>query len=193
VLLVRHGETEWSRAGRHTSRTDLPLTAQGEADAARLRDRLAALLDGRSVTLALTSPLRRAVGTARLAGLDAAFQPDLAEWDYGRYEGLTTEEIQRERPGWTVWTGGCPGGETLEQVAARADRVIARVRAEADPGEGSDGVVVLVGHGHLLRVLAARWLGAPPEVGGWLALGAGSLSELGWEHDAPVVVRWNLD
>jgi len=186
VVLVRHGETEWSRDGRHTgSRSDPPLTEVGRAAARALAPRLA----GRQFALVLTSPLQRAGETARLAGLDGVeVEPDLREWDYGEYEGLTTAQIREHAPGWTIWTGGCPGGETIEQVAARADSVIGRVRAALGPEQAA----ALVAHGHILRVLASRWVGAPPQAGGWLALDTASLSDLGWEREAAVVSHWNL-
>jgi broad specificity phosphatase PhoE len=184
LLLVRHGETTWSKCGRHTGRTDLALTETGEAQARGLAPRLAGLRPA----LVVTSPLTRAATTARLAGFDdAVVDPDLAEWDYGDYEGMTTVEIQQRVPGWSIWTGSCPNGETIDQVAARADRVIARVLDEAGPGQ----TAVLFGHGHILRVLAARWLGASPDTGRWLALGTGSLSQLGWERATAVIEHWN--
>lgn len=182
AVLVRHGATTWSASGQHTGRTDIPLTATGEAQAEELRSRLA----GQSFALVLSSPLGRARRTAELAGLDHVIdEPDLVEWDYGDAEGKTTEEIRRRWPGWTVWDGPWPGGETIDQVAARADRVVARVR------QLDTGVAALVGHGHMLRVLAARWLGAPPQAGRWLALDTGTLCELGWEHETAVVRHWN--
>jgi probable phosphoglycerate mutase len=189
VVLVRHGETEWSRSGRHTGSTDVPLTRHGEQQAAAIRPLLAA----RNFALVLTSPRARARHTAERAGLvSAEVCDDLAEWDYGGYEGRTTPEISRElgRP-WTVFADGVlPGatpGETLEQVGARADRVLARVR----PVVAAGGSVALVGHGHQLRVLGARWLGLPPDGGALLQLDAGSLSGLGTEHDRPVITLWN--
>src|ERR1044071_3424594 len=148
IWLVRHGETEWSRSGQHTSRTDLPLTAEGERQAATLKRMLAE----HSFALVLSSPMKRAVDTCRLVGLTPEISNDLLEWDYGDYEGLTTPEIQKKVPGWTVWTGTAPNGETVDQVAARADRVIARALAANEE-------VALFGHGHVLRVLAARWIG----------------------------------
>jgi probable phosphoglycerate mutase len=183
LLLARHGETEWSATGRHTGRTDLPLTRNGRRRASELARKLA----GRSFALVLTSPLRRAVETCELAGLGASAQPrdDLHEWDYGSYEGMTTPEIQRERPGWSLWRDGTPGGETGADVGGRADRVIAEVRA-------ADGNAIAFGHGHMLRVLGARWVGLSGECGGLLALGTGALCTLGYEHDLPVVVHWNL-
>jgi broad specificity phosphatase PhoE len=182
VWLVRHGETEWSRDGRHTSRTDLPLTAKGEAEARALVDVLA----GVAFDLVLVSPRDRAIVTAKLAGHPAAVpEPDLVEWDYGEYEGLTTPEIRETAPGWELWTHPTPGGETEDQVAARADRVIARVLAEARER------ALLVAHGHFLRVLASRWVGQPPRFGRHLLLGTATLSILGWERDNHTLARWN--
>jgi broad specificity phosphatase PhoE len=182
LWLMRHGETEWSRDGVHTSRTDLPLTPEGERRAANLKR----ILGDRSFALVLTSPMRRAIDTCRLAGYGNAAQitPDLREWDYGSYEGRTTTDIQIENPGWTIWTGTPPGGESAEQVAARADRVIERALSAA-------GDVGVFGHGHMLRVLGARWLGSPPTDGRFLALSTGSVSVLGWEREARVIERWN--
>ncbi len=183
VWLARHGETEWSRSGRHTSVTDLPLTAEGERAAKALRDRLA----GATFDLVLSSPLRRALDTARLAGFGDRLEvePDAHEWRYGDYEGLTTAQIQETVPGWTLWTHPSPGGETGAEVAARVDRMIERIRRDCR------GRALLFAHGHLLRVLAARWIGLGPEAGANLVLGVATLSELGWERDAPAVVRWN--
>lgn len=185
LWLVRHGETEWAASGRHTSRTDVDLTAGGRAQAKALASELASIGFG----LVLSSPRRRALDTARLAGFAerVTVDPDLSEWDYGRYEGLTTEEIRRRVPGWTIWHGEAPGGETGDQVSARADRVIARVA-----GAGVERAIVF-SHGHMLRVLAARWLGLPAADGGWFALDVASISVLGWEHGARVVVRWNVE
>jgi len=180
IWLVRHGETEWSRSGQHTSRTDLPLTPEGERQAAGLKRMLA----GHSFALVLSSPMKRAVDTCRLVGLTPALSDDLREWDYGDYEGLTTSEIQKSAPGWTVWTGASPNGETVDQVAARAERVIARAVAEA-------GDVALFGHGHLLRILAARWIGLEPSGGRLLALSTASLSVLGHEREARIIRLWN--
>jgi probable phosphoglycerate mutase len=181
VWLVRHGETEWSRDGRHTSTTDLELTPGGETVAVSLRGRL----DDESFALVLTSPRRRARDTARLAGHpDAEVDADLAEWDYGDLEGLTTQEVREDLPGWTIWRGPVPGGESAEQVSARLDRVVARCRA-------TDGRVLLFGHGHSLRALAARWLGLPVADGRLLRLDTATVSVLGWEHESPVVLRWN--
>ena len=187
LILLRHGETEWSRDGRHTGRTDLPLTPRGEEQARAL----APALKGRTFSLVLTSPATRARRTAELAGLAGCeVDTDLWEWDYGGYEGITTADIRKRRPGWYLWRDGViPGdadhpGEQVDAVAARADEVIARVtRAE--------GTVVLVSHGHFLRVLAARWLGLPPVDGRFLRLDTGTVSALGFEHEEHAVVRWN--
>lgn len=183
VWLVRHGETEWSRTLRHTGRTDVALTAFGEGQARAL----AAALAGHAFARVLTSPLRRAADTCALAGFGPVARPaeDLVEWDYGAYEGRTTEEIRREAPGWTVWSGPVPEGEPIAAVAARADRVIAELAA-------ADGDVLVFGHGHQLRVLAARWLGLAPEVGRLLVLDAAARSVLGHEHGARVLLAWNL-
>ena len=184
IWLVRHGETEWSRSGQHTSRTDLPLTPAGEEHAESLRRMLA----GHRFALVLSSPMKRAVDTCRLVGLtpEVPFETtdDLREWDYGDYEGLTTPEIQKRVPEWTVWTGMAPNGETIDQVAARAERVIERALA-------ANGDVALFGHGHLLRVLAARWTGLEPSAGKLLALSTASLSVLGYERDTRVIRLWN--
>ncbi len=182
VVLVRHGQTEWSRDGRHTGRTDVPLEPAGRAEA----EAVGAALAGSAFALVLTSPLARAAETCRLAGLGGRAEPtgDLLEWDYGEYEGRTSDDIRAERPGWTLWTGGVPGGETAADVGRRADRVLARARA-------AGGDTVCFAHGHVLRVLAARWLGLPPVGGRLLALDAGSVSVLGWERETPVVARWN--
>jgi broad specificity phosphatase PhoE len=181
LYLARHGETEWSRLGRHTGRTDVPLTDVGRDQAGTLGARLA----GHPFALVLTSPLSRASETARLAGFrDAIADPDLQEWDYGELEGRRTDEIRVDLPDWLIWNGPWPGAETIDAVAARADRVIARARA-------ADGDVLVFSHGHLLRILAARWLGLPPSAGGQFALTTATLSVLGWERGAPVVDRWN--
>jgi len=180
LWLVRHGETEWSAAGRHTSSTDLALTAEGERKATAVGQ----LLAGKEFAMVLSSPLRRALETCRLAGYTAHTTPDLREWGYGAYEGLTTAEIQVENPGWTIWTATPPGGESAEEVGARADRVIAKAAAV-------DGDVALFGHGHMLRVLAARWLGLEPTGGRLFALSTGSVSGLGYERDARVIQMWN--
>jgi broad specificity phosphatase PhoE len=180
IVLARHGETEWSASGKHTSTSDIPLTDRGRAAARALRDRLA----GREFALVLASPRSRARDTAVLAGFDPEIEPDLAEIDYGSYEGRTTPEIREERPGWSLWADGSPGGETLAQAGARVDRVIARALA-------ADGDVALFAHGHILRVLAARWLELPPERGASFALDTASLSELGFERENRVLRRWN--
>jgi broad specificity phosphatase PhoE len=182
LVLIRHGETEWSASGKHTSVTDVPLLESGRRDAELLRDRLA----GREFALVLSSPRARARETAVLAGLGEATQvdEDLVEFDYGSYEGRTTPEIRETRPGWSVWADGAPGGETASRVGVRADRAIARALA-------ADGDVALFAHGHLLRVLAARWIGLPDVVGGHLALHTGSLSELGFERERRVIWLWN--
>ncbi|PJJ56689.1 putative phosphoglycerate mutase [Mumia flava] len=182
MWLVRHGATEWARNGRHTGRTDLPLLPDGEAQARAVAPRLAE----QSFALVLASPRIRARRTAELAGFDdAVVDDDLAEWDYGDYEGLTTTEIREREPGWTIWARGAPGGERPDDVAARLDRVVDRARA-------ADGPVLAFGHGHALRALAARWLGEPVAFGRSLALDTATISVLGWEHDTdPVVERWN--
>ena len=182
IYLLRHGETEWSRAGRHTGTTDLPLTENGRAAARALRPALAA----ESFDLVLTSPLRRARETCELAGLGprAEIDADLAEWNYGEYEGRTSAEIQAQRPGWVIFRDGCPGGESPDQVAARADRVIARVRAV-------QGNVALFAHGHILRVFVSRWIGLAPRAGENFLLDTSTLSVLGYYGDAPAVQTWN--
>jgi len=181
AVLIRHGETEWSRDRKHTGRTDIPLTAVGEAQAAALAPRLA----GRFFAEVLVSPLSRAIETADLAGLTGAqVTPDLAEWDYGDYEGRTTADIREDRPGWDLFTDGVPHGESLDEVADRVDRVIAKVLA-------ATGDVVCVAHAHLLRVLAVRWLGAAPESSRYLVLGPASISVLGWEREQAVIEHWN--
>ncbi|WP_116245786.1 histidine phosphatase family protein [Nocardiopsis sp. FIRDI 009] len=192
LVLIRHGQTEWSRARRHTGRTDLPLTGEGEREA----ESLLPLLAGRDIDLAVTSPLRRAARTAELAGLgEAVPDPDLMEWDYGGYEGITTAEILRERPGWNLWTDGVPEGdaehhgESVEQVGARTDRVLAAVSLILGDGTGPD--VALVAHGHVLRVLTARWLGLAPADGALFRLDTGTVSTLGREHGRPVITSWN--
>lgn len=182
LVLVRHGQTEWSRDGRHTGRTDVPLTAEGEADAAGLAPRLV----GRSFALVLTSPLVRAARTAELAGLSAEQDEDLLEWDYGPEEGRTTEQARETRPGWTIWDDNGLG-EKLDEVATRQRRVLDRVRPVLEGGAD----VCLVGHGHSLRVLAACWLGLSPAVGAQLVLAAGALCTLGYEHDTPALLSWN--
>ncbi|WP_128434375.1 histidine phosphatase family protein [Streptomyces cyaneus] len=189
LLLVRHGETEWSRSGQHTSWTDLPLTQDGEEQAKSL----APLLSGRTFSLALTSPLSRAVRTAELAGVSGAVpEPDLHEWDYGGYEGVTTVDIHRSRPDWYLWTDGVPPGpdghpgESPADVGARADRVLARVDVAL-----LDGDVILVAHGHFLRVVMARRLGLAPADGRLFQLATGTVSRLSTEHGRPVIAALN--
>lgn len=180
-MLVRHGETEWSRTHKHTGLTDVPLTAHGEEQARAV----AAQLAGRQLS-AFTSPLVRARRTAELAGLDAAVDPDLAEWDNGQYEGRTTAEIRQERPGWWLWTDGAPGGEAWQQVQVRCDRVIARVAPLVEQGD-----VVLVAHGHLLRALAAVWVELPAYQGGIFTMEPARLSVLGHYRGHRVVKQWD--
>ena len=182
LWLVRHGATDWAESGRHTGRTDIPLNETGRAQALTLGYRLR----GHSFALVLTSPLARAADTARLAGFGDAvvIDDDLREWDYGDVEGMRTDEIRERQPGWTIWTGPWSGGETIDDVAARADRVLDRVR-------DVDGDVLAFSHGHLLRVLAARWLGQAPTAGGMFALSTATISLLGWERETAVIERWN--
>jgi probable phosphoglycerate mutase len=182
ILLVRHGETEWSRSGQHTGRTDIPLTDEGRHHAKLLGERLA----GRKFGRVLSSPLSRALETCRLAGYgeQAELRDELREWDYGEYEGLTTPQIRETRPGWTVWRDGCPGGETAADVGARVDPVVAELR------ECTEDAIVFA-HGHVLRVLAARWICAEAVAGAHLALGTASLSVLGRERETPVIWLWN--
>lgn len=183
LWLIRHGETEWSRSGAHTGRTELPLTPEGREKA----EAVGRFLAGRRFALVLTSPLERARETCRLAGYgaDAQIEPNLREWDYGDYEGRTTAEIQKEVPGWSLWVNGVPQGEGIEQVAARAEAAIARALA-------ADGDVALFAHGHILRILTARWLGLSPDAGRLFALGTASVSTLGYERTTRVITRWNL-
>ena len=196
LILARHGQTEWSAAGKHTGRTDIPLTARGEAGAAALAPVLAArAAAGHPVAAVITSPAARAVRTAQLAGLGAAMKPDpdLWEWDYGGYEGLTTVQIQQQRPGWYLWRDGViPGdaghpGESVEQVGARTDRVLARAA-----GLLAGGDVILVAHGHVLRVLTAQYLQLPAADGRLFRLDTGTLSTLSTEHGCPVIAEWNI-
>lgn len=191
-MLVRHGETEWSRSGRHTGWTDVPLTEHGREEARRL----APLIREHRIRVAFVSPLRRARETAELIGVrDARVDADLREWDYGAYEGVTTPEIQRTRPGWFLFTDGVePGppehpGETVEQVGERADRMLAKADAASADAEGA---VLLVAHGHILRVLTARRLGLAPSAGALFQLATGTLCRLGTEHGRPVVTAWNV-
>lgn len=186
VVLVRHGETEWSRTGRHTGSTDVPLTAHGEAQARAIEPLLAAF----TFVEVRMSPLVRARETGRLAGLDlgsTTIDDDLREWDYGDYEGLTSDTIHETAPGWTIFADDAPHGETAADVSTRVDRVLARVQ----PAIGVGGDVALVAHGHLLRVLASRWLGESGRFGARLALDAGSVSVLDHEHGVPLVRTWN--
>jgi broad specificity phosphatase PhoE len=185
VWLVRHGETEWSRDGRHTSRTDLPLTPVGESAATALAQVLGRALHDVGFGVVLTSPRERARRTAELAGFPRAeLDTDLVEWDYGDYEGVSTPQIRETVPGWTLWSHPSPGGETPAQVGARADRVVGRLRERAGHG-------LVFGHSHALRVLAARWLGQPPDEGRLLKLDTATVSVLGYERETPVVLRWN--
>jgi broad specificity phosphatase PhoE len=182
VVLVRHGQTEWSLSGQHTGTTDIPLTDQGRRDA----EALGARLSGWRFSRVLSSPLARALETCKLAGLgeQAETSPDLREWDYGEYEGRRTDDIRKERPGWGIWLDGAPGGETVEDLGRRADRVL-------DVARGAAGDVALFAHGHMLRVVGARWIGLPPADGRLLALSTASISVLGWERETPVLERWN--
>jgi probable phosphoglycerate mutase len=186
LYLLRHGETAWSRSGQHTSHTDVPLTENGERRARDAGRMLAGLREDRPLALVLSSPRQRALRTAELAGLTVTeVTEDVAEWDYGQYEGLSTPTIRETVPGWTVWTH--PSGETAAQVGARAARVVERVRAVL-----ADGDVVLVGHGHFSRVLVATWLGMPPTAGVHFALDAAAISVLGDERGVPQVRRLNV-
>jgi probable phosphoglycerate mutase len=182
VFVVRHGETAWSLSGQHTGVTDIPLTENGRAVARRLQPILAKV----SFSLVLASPLGRARETCELVGLGgrATVEPDLMEWNYGEYEGLTATEIHARRPGWLIFRDGCPGGETPDQVATRADRVIARVRAA--PGD-----VALFAHGHIFRVLISRWIGLPPAAGQHFLLDTATVNILGYYRDSPAVKVWN--
>jgi len=186
VYLARHGETAWTISHQHTGRTEIPLTARGEANARGLGERL----EGETFDLVFVSPLGRARRTCELAGFGPRARPeaDLLEWDYGAYEGRTTAEIRGERPGWQLFRDGCTGGESVEAVGARADRVIARLK-------GAGGRVILFGHSHFFRVMAARWLGLPPADARYFVLGTAALSVLGYEHalDEPAILLWNDD
>jgi probable phosphoglycerate mutase len=182
VFAVRHGETAWSLSGQHTGTTDIPLTDNGR----RLAERMRPVLARQTFTLVLCSPMQRARETCELVGLGqkAIIDPDLAEWNYGRYEGLTPSQIHAGRPGWLIFRDGCPDGDSPEQVGARADRVIARARA-------AEGNVALFAHGHVLRVLAARWIGLPAGAGQHFLLDTGTLCVLGYYRDIPAVKVWN--
>jgi probable phosphoglycerate mutase len=184
IWLARHAETEWSRGGLHTGRTDVPLTDSGREGARGIAGRLR----GRRFALVLASPLERARETAELAGVGEQVQlrEDLLEWDYGDYEGITTQEIRATRPDWYLWRDGVPGGETAEEVAARCDRVIEELLAV-------DGDVAVFAHGHVLRALSARWVDEPVSFGGRLYLSTGALSVLGFEREVRVIRRWNLE
>jgi broad specificity phosphatase PhoE len=183
VWVVRHGETEWSRSGQHTSRTDLDLTENGEEQARALRP----VLVKAGIELTFCSPRRRARQTAELAGLaPVTITDDLAEWDYGELEGLKTADIQKKLPGWTIWEGPWPGGETAADVSRRADRLIEEVLSS-----GAERVA-LVGHGHFSRVVTARWVGADVTVGQWLDLDTATVSQLGWSHGERVLRQWNV-
>jgi broad specificity phosphatase PhoE len=182
MVLLRHGATEWSLTGQHTGRTDIPLLDEGREQAKRAGQ----LLHQLPFAQILTSPLQRARDTCTLAGFDGEIEPDLLEWDYGAYEGLTTAQIQVGRPGWSLWNDGVPEGERAADVGRRADRVIGRARQ-------SPGDTLCVAHGHILRVLAARWLELPPVGGRLFYLSAGAVSVLGWEHETPVLLMWNRE
>jgi probable phosphoglycerate mutase len=186
VYLARHGETAWTISGQHTGRTDIPLTPRGERNAQHLADRL----KGTTFDVVLSSPLQRAVRTAELAGFGDRIEtdPDLMEWDYGAFEGLRGDEIRGEHPDWDIFRDGCPGGESIEAIGARADRVIARLRAR-------DGRVLVFSHSHFLRVLAACWLGRPASGGRYFVLGTASLSIVGYDHNLrePAIRLWNDD
>jgi len=181
LWLIRHGETEWTLSGAHTGSTDIPLTAAGRQQAAAL----GAYLGRVSFSLVLSSPLSRALETARIAGYQPQVDPDLCEWDYGAFEGRKTAEIRRERPGWSLWRDGVPGGESIDVVAGRARRVIAKA---SQP----NGDVALFAHGHFLRILASCWLELAPAEARLFALGTASISTLGYERETAVVLRWNL-
>ena len=183
VFLARHGETEWSKNGRHTGRTDLPLTAQGEADGRKLGERFR----GMSFARVFSSPLARAPRTAELAGFTPEIEPDLLEWNYGAYEGKTSAEIRTTRPGWVLFRDGCPDGESVAEIAERVDRLAAKLKALT-------GNVLCFAHGHVLRVLAARWVGQPVAFAGCLLLGTATMSVLSFDHnnpDEPAIKVWN--
>jgi broad specificity phosphatase PhoE len=183
IWLIRHGETEWSRSGAHTGRTDIPLTEAGRENALAVGRWLA----GRQFSLVLTSPLSRARDTCRLAGYGDAAQADanLAEWNYGDYEGRTTADIRKEAPDWSLWRDGVPNGESIEEVSTRAGTVLARALQ-------ADGDVALFAHGHILRILTARWLDLPPDCGRLFALATATVSTLGYERETRVIAQWNL-
>jgi probable phosphoglycerate mutase len=181
LWLIRHGETEWSLSGAHTGSTDIPLTDAGRQQAVAL----GAYLVRHSFSQVLSSPLSRALDTARIAGYQPQVDPDLCEWDYGAYEGCKTAEIRQERPGWSLWHDGVPAGESIDEVAARARRAIAKAKQ-------SEGDVALFAHGHLLRILTSCWLELPPAEARLFALGTASISTLGYERETAVIIRWNL-
>ena len=182
IYLIRHGETEWAKNGRHTGRTDIPLTDTGREQAGFLLP----IFDEVIFTRILSSPLQRALETAKLAGLSSRVEPDkeLLEWDYGDYEGLTTQQIRDRVPGWSIWTHPCPNGETIDQISQRADRVVVTLRSIA-------GNAAIFSHGHFLRVLVSRWIGLSPDHGSRFLLGTSTLSILGYENELPVIKTWN--
>jgi broad specificity phosphatase PhoE len=184
IVLIRHGQTEWSANGRHTSYTDLDLTEAGVRQARKAGERL----HGRAFAAVLSSPRKRALRTAELAGIEVTeVTEDLAEWNYGEYEGITTREIRRTRPDWSLWTDGCPGGESPDEIGARLDRLLAHARTLLERGD-----VAFIAHGHCLRACAARWIGLPARDGGLLRLDTATLSSLGFEHEVdPVIATWN--
>ncbi len=190
ITVIRHGATEWSRSGRHTGKTDLPLLPEGETEARELRTSLARLAPPAAPVLVLTSPLTRARRTCNLAGFgpSAEVEAALAEWDYGDYEGLTIGQIREERPGWDLFADGCPGGETVDDVAARVNGLLGRLRTRPVL---EDEEVVVFSHGHLLRVLLARWIGLPAVEARHFELRAGGVGRVGWEHEWPTVELWN--
>ena len=181
LWVVRHGETDWSRDRRHTGRSDIPLTPAGERTARDLAPRLKA----ETFDLVMSSPLQRARHTAELAGLSPEVEPRAVEWDYGDYEGLTTAQVRERKPGWSIWDSAPPNGETLDQVAGRADQVIARIRT------GTSRRALLIAHAHFLRVLAARWIGQPPHLAACLVLDTATVSVLSWDRGVPVIEHWN--
>jgi probable phosphoglycerate mutase len=184
MVLLRHGETDWSKSGQHTGRTDIPLLEEGRTQA-EAAGRAIRSLEPAGFAQVLFSPMRRAAETCALAGFRGEVDADLVEWDYGAYEGMTSAQIREERPGWSLWDEGVPGGELCAEVGRRADRIIERAL-------GANGDTLCVAHGHLLRVLAARWLGLPPAAGRWFRLRAGAICALGWDLDWPAVEMWNL-
>jgi broad specificity phosphatase PhoE len=189
VILIRHGETEWSKSGQHTGRTDVPLTEAGREQARAAGPIIRRLLGAKAPSLVVSSPRRRALDTAELAGFRPQLvDPDAAEWDYGDYEGLTSAEIRQLEPQWTIWSGTVPGGESAAAVTVRIDRLLATVRASQ-----AAGPALIFSHGHASRCIAARWLGSPVSQGRHLYLSTGAVSALGHEHQDPAILRWNLD